>query len=590
MPVQNLLIATALEEIADRLELQDANPFRVRAYRNAARTVREFPRDLKSVIDRGEVLPRLPGIGADLAGKIGELARTGHCALLDHLRAGMPASITELLQVPGLGPKRVRTLWHDLGVQTPEQALRAARDGRIGRLHGFGEKIQRSIELAIAAHLSKERRTKLAVAAEYADALVAWLGRVTGIDRVVVAGSFRRMRETVGDLDVLVTANDSRPIVERFVGYPDVEQVLARGPTRASVRLRGGLQVDLRVVHAESFGAALVYFTGSKAHNIALRRLGQERGLKVNEYGVFRGARRIAGSTEESVYAALGLPLISPELREDNGEIDAARNGSLPMLVMLGDLRGDLHAHTDATDGRNSLEEMVEAARGLGFEYLAITEHSRRQTMSHGLDARRLALQGRAIERLNAGSRSLRVLRGIEVDILDDGALDLPDEALAPLDIVVAAVHSGFNMSRERQTERILRALENPRVRVLAHPSGRLIGEREPYDIDMLQVLRKAKAAGVHMELNAHPERLDLTDVHCRMCKDQGVLVAIDSDAHRTQEFANLRFGIGQARRGWLAPADVLNTRPLAKLLPLLRRAGTPRPGHAATTGGALSP
>ncbi|MGE5667767.1 MAG: DNA polymerase/3'-5' exonuclease PolX [Betaproteobacteria bacterium] len=577
MPLQNLLIATALDEIADRLEIQDANPFRVRAYRNAARTIGEFQRDLKSMLERGEALPRLPGVGADLAGKIRELALTGRCDLLDHLRSDMPASITELLKVPGLGPKRVRALWHDLGVETPGQVLRAARDGRIEALHGFGPKTQQSIELAVAAQLSKERRIKLAVAAEYADALVNWMQRLPGVDRVVVAGSFRRMRETVGDLDVLATGADGRAIVDRFVGYPEVEQTTARGSTRASVRLRGGLQVDLRVVPADSFGAALLYFTGSKAHNIALRRLGQERGLKINEYGVVKGARRIAGTTEESVYAAVSLPFISPELREDRGEIEAARTGRLPALVELRDLRGDLHVHTDATDGRNSLEEMVEAARALGFEYVAITEHSRRQTMSHGLDPPRLARQAAAIEALNRRLRGIRVLRGIEVDILDDGTLDLPDEALAPLDIVVAAVHSHFNLSRARQTRRILSALDNPQVSVLAHPSGRLIGEREPYDVDMLQVLRKAKATGVHLELNAHPERLDLTDTWCRMCRDEGVRVAIDSDAHRTQEYANLRFGIGQARRGWLGRNDVLNTRTLSDLLPLLRRPRKPR-------------
>ncbi|HMA31048.1 MAG TPA: DNA polymerase/3'-5' exonuclease PolX [Casimicrobiaceae bacterium] len=577
MPLQNLLIATALDEIADRLEIQDANPFRVRAYRDAARTIGEFQRDLKSMLERGEALPRLPGVGADLAGKIRELALTGRCDLLDHLRSDMPASITELLKVPGLGPKRVRALWHDLGVETPGQVLRAARDGRIEALHGFGPKTQQSIELAVAAQLSKERRIKLAVAAEYADALVNWMQRLPGVDRVVVAGSFRRMRETVGDLDVLATGADGRAIVDRFVGYPEVEQTTARGSTRASVRLRGGLQVDLRVVPADSFGAALLYFTGSKAHNIALRRLGQERGLKINEYGVFKGARRIAGTTEESVYAAVSLPFISPELREDRGEIEAARTGRLPALVELRDLRGDLHVHTDATDGRNSLEEMVEAARALGFEYVAITEHSRRQTMSHGLDPPRLARQAAAIEALNRRLRGIRVLRGIEVDILDDGTLDLPDEALAPLDIVVAAVHSHFNLSRARQTRRILSALDNPQVSVLAHPSGRLIGEREPYDVDMLQVLRKAKATGVHLELNAHPERLDLTDTWCRMCRDEGVRVAIDSDAHRTQEYANLRFGIGQARRGWLGRNDVLNTRTLSDLLPLLRRPRKPR-------------
>ena len=575
MPVQNLLIAAALEEIADRLEIQDANPFRVRAYRNAARTIQEYQDDVKDIVGRGGTVAGLPGIGADLAGKIREIALTGSCDVLTRLRQDMPPAITELLAVPGLGPKRVRILWHDLDVQTPEQVLRAARDGRIRTLHGFGEKTERSIELAVAAHLSKERRIKLAAAAQYADALAAHLEHVPGVARVAVAGSYRRMRETVGDLDVLASGANARAIIERFVRDPDVEQVLAQGTTRASVRLRGGLSVDLRVVPPESFGAALVYFTGSKAHNIALRRLGQECGLKINEYGVFRGARRIAGATEESVYAAVGLPPIPPELREDRGELQAARNGRLPELVGYADLKGDLHAHTNATDGRNSLEEMAQAAGALGLRYLAITEHSRRQAMSHGLDAERLARQAREIDRLNARLRGLRVLRGIEVDILEDGSLDLPDSALAPLDLVVAAVHGQFNLSRARQTARILRALDHPLVTLLAHPTGRLIGEREPYDVDMLQIVRKAKARGVHMEVNAHPERLDLVDTYCRMCKDEGVLVAIDSDAHGTQEFANLRYGIGQARRGWLTRDDVLNTRSLGELQPLLHRPGS---------------
>ena len=583
MPVQNLLVARVLEEIADRLEIQDANPFRVRAYRNAARTIEELPDDVKEKITRGETVAGLPGIGADLAGKIGEIALTGTCEALTRLRREMPPAITELLNVPGLGPKRVKTLWHDLDVQTPEQVLRAARDRRIRTLHGFGEKTERSIELAVAAHLSKERRVKLAVAAQYADALATHIERIEGVDRVAVAGSYRRMRETVGDLDILASGVRGSAIIDRFVGYPDVEQILSHGSTRASVRLRGGLSVDLRVVPHASFGAALVYFTGSKAHNIALRRLGQERGVKINEYGVFRGARRIAGATEESVYGALGLPLVPPELREDRGELLAAREGRLPVLVEYADLKGDLHAHTRATDGRNTLDEMTQAARLLGFEYLAITEHSRRQAMSHGLDAQRLAEQTREIDRLNARLRGIRILRGIEVDILEDGTLDLPDAALARLDLVVAAVHGQFNLSRARQTERILRALDNPLVTLLAHPTGRLIGEREPYDVDMLQIVRRAKARRVFLEVNAHPERLDLVDSYCRMCRDEGVLVAIDSDAHATQEFANLRYGIGQARRGWLARDDVLNARPLAQVMPLLNRHGLQTP-HATLT------
>jgi DNA polymerase (family 10) len=573
LPVQNLLIARVLDEIADRLEIQDANPFRVRAYRAAARTIGEYQDDVKEIVARGDTVAGLPGIGADLAGKIKEIALTGTCDALARLRREMPSAVTELLQIPGLGPKRVKTLWHDLDVQTPEQVLRAARDGRIRELHGFGEKTERGIEAAVAAHLSKERRLKLADAAQYADALVAHLRGAPGIASIEVAGSYRRMRETVGDLDVLACGRNDGGIVDRFVAYPDVVQVMSQGPTRASVRLRGGLSVDLRVVPAASFGAALVYFTGSKAHNIALRRRGLSRGLKINEYGVYEGTRRIAGETEASVYAAVGLPPIPPELREDRGEFQAASEGRLPQLVTLADLRGDLHVHTDATDGRNSLVEMVEAARARGLEYIAITEHSRRQAMSHGFDAARLARQAREIDRLNREVHGIRVLRGIEVDILEDGSLDLPHDALAALDVVVAAVHGHFNLSRARQTARILHALENPYVALLAHPTGRLIGEREPYDVDMLQVVRAAKARGVHLEVNAHPERLDLVDTYCRMCKDQGVRVAVDSDAHAIAEFGHLRYGIGQARRGWLSRDDVVNTRPLRELRGLLRKA-----------------
>jgi DNA polymerase (family 10) len=367
--------------------------------------------------------------------------------------------------------------------------------------------------------------------------------------------------------------------MKRFGGYSEVEEVLASGPTRASARLASGLQVDLRVVPEESFGAALVYFTGSKAHNIALRRLAQERRLKLNEYGVFsagksgRGAeRRIAGETEASVYAAVGLPWIPPELREDAGEIEAARRGKLPRLVELADLRGDLHAHTKATDGKATLEEMALAARERGLDYLAITEHSRRLSVAHGLDPARLARQGDEIDRLNARLSGVTLLKGIEVDVLEDGSLDLPDAALAELDLVIAAVHSRFQLSRAAQTRRILAAMESPHVRILAHPSGRLIGEREPYDVDMLQIVRKARERGVALELNAHPERLDLVDTHCRMAKEEGVRVAISSDAHRTQDLDALRFGIGQARRGWLEKADVLNTLTLRQLRAQLAR------------------
>ena len=572
MSAQNLAAAAVFEEIADRLAIQGENAFRVRAYSNAARLLQGLGPDVKQKLDRGEDLTELPGIGADLAAKIREIVDTGTCGLLEDLRRRMPAAVTELLKVPGLGPKRVALLWHDLDVQTPEQVLRAARDGRIRTLPRFGEKVERQIEASLAEQLSVVTRMKLATAAHYADALVRHLEQTKGVERIAVAGSFRRMRETVGDLDILVTARKANVATERFVGYPDVAVVLAQGETRSAVRLKCGLQVDLRVVPAESFGAALVYFTGSKAHSIALRRLALQRGFKINEYGVFHEEERIAGDTEASVYRAIGLPEIPPELREDRGEIDAARAGQLPRLIEAEEIKGDLHLHTAAADGRNSLEEMVAAARILGLEYLAVAEHPSRASMARGLDAARLSQQRDAIDLINAKSKGIRVLKGVEVDILEDGGLDLPDRVLAELDLVVAAVHSRFDLSRARQTERILRALDNPYVTLLAQPNESSIGERESFDVDMLRIVRKAKARRVHLELSAHPDRVDLVDKHCRMAKDEGVLVAIDSNAHDTGEMAQLRYGVGQAHRAWLGRDDVLNTRGLLEIMPLLER------------------
>ncbi len=572
MSVHNADISRIFEEIADLLEIGDANPFRVRAYRRAARVIGELQLDVAAAVHHGETLPKLPGIGDDLSGKLHEIARTGHCALLDRLRKQAPATITDLLAIPGLGPRRVRTLYRELDVQTMEQLHRAARDGRIHTLHGFGEKTELNVLRAVESRLSKAHRCKLTVAAQYAKAYVEYLRSAPGIGRVVLAGSMRRMRDTVGDIDILVTSEASSDVTERFVHYGEVRQVLSHGPTRASVTLHCGLQVDLRVVRAESYGAALHYFTGSRAHNIAMRALAQQQGLKLNEYGVFRNARRVAGETEESVYAAVGLPFIPPELREDHGEIEAARGGYLPQLVRITDIKGDLHSHTRWSDGYDSVEAMALAAKARGYEYLAITDHSRRLTAAHGLDPERLRRQLDEIARNT--TPGITLLKGIEVDILEDGALDLPDSVLQQLDIVIAAVHSRFNLSRARQTERILRALEHPLVTMLAHPTGRLIESREPYDVDMLQILRKASARGRFLELNAHPERLDLSDTYCHMAKDEGVLVSVNSDAHGVSQFDNLQYGIGQARRGWLARKDVLNTRNCAQLRALI---GAPR-------------
>jgi len=572
MPIHNADIAAIFEQIADLLEIEGANSFRVRAYRSAARQLTGMGEAVSDLVARGADLTEIPTIGEDLAAKMREIVATGTCRTLDALRQEIPPSVSDLLKIPGLGPKRVRTLHRELDIQSLEQLARAAQDGRIRGIPGFGAKTEQAILQAVAAHAAGGGRIKLAVAAQYAEPLREYLQHAPGAEQVEIAGSYRRCRETVGDIDILVAARHSPGVMKAFVAYDEVSQVVAQGPTRATVLLKSGLQVDLRVVVPESFGAALHYFTGSKAHNIEIRRLGQERGLKVNEYGVYRGKRKIAGETEESVYRVFGMAWIPPELRENRGELEAARSGKLPRLVARPDLKGDLHAHTRETDGNATLAEMAEAARSCGFEYLAITDHSRRLTVARGLDPRRLRRQMAEIDRLNATMKGIRLLKGIEVDILDDGTLDLPDDVLGELDLVVGAVHSKFNLSRSQQTERILRAMEHPSFTILAHPTGRLLETREPYDVDLPRIIRQARERGCFLELNAHPERLDLLDVYCQMAKEAGVRVSIDSDAHRVQDFQNLKYAVGQARRGWLEARDVLNTRPLHLLLPMLRK------------------
>ncbi|MBI1422453.1 MAG: DNA polymerase/3'-5' exonuclease PolX [Gammaproteobacteria bacterium] len=572
MPVHNNDIAIIFNEIADLLEIESANPFRIRAYRNAARTLQGMGQEVSVYLKQEKALTDLPGIGKDLAAKIQEILDTGHCQSLEKLRKATPAGLTDLLHIPGLGPKRVHALYHELDIHTPEQLLRAAKDGRVHTLPGFGIKTEQSIIADIEAHIQQKQRIKLVTAAQYAEPLVAYLEKVHGVDRVIVAGSYRRRKETVGDLDILVSAAKSDKVMDAFVHYDEVHEVLSKGTTRSTIILRNGLQVDLRVVSKQSFGAALYYFTGSKAHNIAVRRRAQQRKLKINEYGVYKGDKQIAGATEESVFESIGLPYIPPELRENTGEIEAAEKHQLPKLVELKDLRGDLHAHSKATDGHNSIKEMAEAARAFGFEYLAITEHSRHLTVAHGLDEKRLRKQIEEIDRLNAELQGITLLKGIELDILEDGQLDLPDAVLAKLDLVVGAVHSKFHLSRAKQTERILRAMDHPHFTLLAHPSGRLLETRDAYDVDMSRIIRHARQRGCYLELNAQPDRLDLLDTYCHMAKDEGVLISVDSDAHSINDFRNLEYGIGQARRGWLEKADVLNTRSLSQLRKLLKQ------------------
>ena len=572
MPVVNAQIASELDRIADLLEIEQANPFRVRAYRRAARVVTALPRNVVDMLAAGEDLDDLPGIGPDLAGKIATLAAGGELPLLAELSREVPPGVAALLAVPGLGPKRVHLLHDVLGIDGIPALTAAAKSGRLRDVPGIGPGIEATVLRALAQGEVGPPRTRLATAEQVVLPLLRYLRSADGVTQVEVAGSFRRRRDTVGDLDIVVAAEASDAVMRKFVSYDNVESVVEQGPTRATVRLRGGLQVDLRVVPAASFGTALCYFTGSKPHNIALRQIAIDRGWKLNEYGLFKGTRRIAGASEDGLYRHLGLAPVPPELREDSGEIAAARQGTLPKLISLADIRGDLHLHTDASDGRDSLRAMADAARERGYLYAAITEHSRRMTVAHGLDAKRLGSQIEAIARLNAELSGFTLLSGIEVDILEDGALDLPDDLLRRLDVVVGAIHSHFDLPMAKQTERILRAMDHPAFNILAHPSGRLINERPPCAIDMERVMREAAAHGCCLEVNAQPDRMDLTDQHCRLAHEVGVKLVISTDAHATDELDFMRFGVDQARRGWLQATDVINSFSLVSLQKLLRR------------------
>jgi DNA polymerase (family X) len=565
-PLHNTEIADRLDDIATMLELGGANQFRIRAYVNASRLLRRQGREVSEMIAGGADLDELPGVGKDLAGKIAELCTTGTTPLLRELKTSTPTVALELMQIPGLGPKRIMTLIGALHIHTVEQLRRAALDGRIKGLAGFGPKLEQVLLETLKARTLKSTRVKLAVAANAASPLLAYLQSCPGVLKAVVGGSYRRGQETVGDLDIVCAAKPQADAIGWFIKYPEFATVESAGSTRVTAHLRSGLQVDLRVVEPDCFGAALHYFTGSKAHNIAIRTIGRARGLKINEYGVFKGKRRIGGETEDEVFAAVGLPYIAPELRENRGEIEAAEAGALPNLITVADLKGDLHVHSDYTDGTQPIRAMALAAKARGRAYIAITDHSRRMSMTHGLDPARLRRQGVEIDRLNASDTGLHVLKGIEMDILPDGTLDLPDSSLDELDVVIGAVHTNFHFSRAEQTERIEKALSSGRVDILAHPTGRILGTREPYDVDMARIVRAAAAHSVALEINAQPDRLDLTDVYARMAKEAGALLAIGSDAHAEQDYDNLSYGVAQARRGWIEAKDVLNTMPFAKL------------------------
>lgn len=564
-------IASAFDEMGDLLDIQGENTFRVRAYRRAAQVVRGLPRQLAEMHGTDE-FDELPGIGADLAAKIAELLTTGHLAALQKLRHEVPQGVRELLSLPALGPVRARALFDKLGICGIDDLRRALTEDRLSHVRGFGPGIRSQLAQALeqrqTAHAA---RVPFSVAAQYATPLRSFLEALPDVTRAEIAGSYRRGRDTVGDLDVLVCSRQGAAVIGALKGYADLQTLSAAGTTKASGTLRNGLHVDVRVLPPESFGAAMHYFTGSRDHSIHLRRMAQERGCKLSEYGLFRGDRRIAGASEEELFKALDLPWIPPELREDRGEIEAAEKDALPRLIELKDLQGDLHVHTDASDGSDSLERMVAAAQARGLKYLAVTDHSRHVGITRGLDAERLAAQMDAIDALNETLAGFTVLKGAEVDILEDGRLALPDSTLRRLDVVVIAIHTQMGLAEDRQTARLLRALERPCVSILAHPFGRLLGEREPCALDFERVLQAMRERSCCLEINSQPLRLDLDDIHAKAARDQGVLLSIDTDAHSTDQLAYLENGVRQARRGWVTRKDVLNARPLDQLRALLR-------------------
>lgn len=587
--MENVEIAAALTEMADLLEIKgDANPFRIRAYRNAVLTVQDHATPLRKLVERGEDLTELPAIGKDMAEHITELVETGHLSQLDELAQEIPLSLVDLTRLPGVGPKKARKLWDELEITTIDELEAAAAAGAVEELEGFGAKTQSKILDAIERHRARTGRYRLNEVDELVAPLLEHVRASDAVQRVEVAGSYRRRKETVGDVDLLITSDDAAAVIDHFLDYPPVRDVIKEGENGASVTLANELQVDMRVLDEETFGAALVYFTGSKEHNIELRQRALERGLSVSEYGVFELAeegeesktsttgrelgKRVAGKSEEEVYETLELSWIPPELREHRGEIEASAEGKLPKLITLEDIRGDLQMHSDWSDGKNTMEEMLEACAARSYEYFALTDHSQALAMTGGLDAEKLARQLEEIEEIAERHPEIHFLRSMEVDILADGSLDLDDESLEKLDFVVISIHSRFDLPRDEQTKRLIKAIEHPLSDCVGHPTGRIIGRRDPIEFDLAEVLDCAAENEVAMELNAHPNRLDLRDTHLMEAKKRGVPLMISTDAHHIDELGLMQYGVEQARRAWLTADDVLNTKPLKEMMKVLGR------------------
>ena len=573
--MENREIARILSEIGEYLDMKEV-AFKPRAYEKAADAVRELEEDVEQIYKKEGIkgLKDISGVGASIAEKIEELIKTGHLKYYEELRKDTPVKLDELTRVEGLGPKNIKKLHEELGIRNLDDLEKAAKEHKIRGLEDFGEKSEENILKGISFLRQHGTRFILGNVIPFAETLKDRLEKISGASKVTIAGSYRRRKETIGDLDILVVAQkkNTGEIMDYFVNQQEVERVLAHGPTKSSIRLKNGIDVDLRVVPEESYGAALAYFTGSKAHNVRMREIAQKKGMKLNEYGLTKGKKVVAGKSEEEIYKTLGLHYVEPEMREDLGEFELAREGKLPKLISYGSLKGDLQTQSDWTDGKDSMESLAKAAVKNGLEYIVITDHTKRLAMANGLDEKRLRRQMAEIDKLNKKLKGkITILKGSECDILKDGTLDLPDGVLKDLDVVGVSVHSQFNLSRKDQTARIVRAMENPNADILFHPTGRLINKRKAYDVDMDEVIKVAKRTGTILEINAFPERSDLADEYIRKCVDSGVKMSIDSDAHSVNHLGFLDFGVAQARRGWATKNDIINAWQLDKCLSLLK-------------------
>ena len=572
--IKNIEISKIFNDIVNILKIKDENRFKIRAYERVAATIENLPMEVETLYNLGK-LDEIPGVGEAISKKIEELIKTGKLEYYENLKQKIPSGVLELLNIPEIGPRKAKLFYEELDIDNVEKLEKAAREHKLQTLPGMGEKAEKKILKGIQLINEGKQRTLLGIALPIAEKMVMQLKSLPEIDQIDIAGSLRRRKDTIGDIDILVSSNHPEKVMEQFTHLPEVKEVLAEGLTKSAILTQQNVHVDLRVVELDSFGAAMQYFTGSKAHNVRLREMAVKKGLKINEYGVFqtRNNKKIAGKEEQEIYRKLGLQYIMPELREDRGEFEAAQKKQLPKLVTIEDIKGDLHTHTSDSDGLNTIDEIVEAAKKKGYEYIAITDHSQSLYVAGGLTEEKLLKQIEQIEAINNNLNNFVVLKGIEVDIKSDGTLDFPDSILERLDIVIAAIHTGLKQERGKLMERLTKAMRNPLVNIIAHPTGRIIGYREPYDIDVQELIKIAAETHKVLEINASPERMDLRDIYVKSAREEGVLLAIGTDTHQLSSLENMTYGISIARRGWLEKSNLINTFSLAELKARLKKA-----------------